>query len=84
MDVNTVVDAPVVHENRFGVSLEHAQKFITAFRSIKIQDRKVTHNYPMTATSASVQAENFMWSILEYKVTEPNVHFQQKSNRSIF
>ena len=68
MAITTIVDAPVLHENRFGVSLEHAQTFIKAFRNINIQDRKVTHHYPMTASSASVQAETFMWSILEYKV----------------
>ena len=68
ISVSTVPTAPVVNENRFGVSLSHAKKFIDAFKNQRVRGYKVCQKYHMTGQSASVHAETFQWNILNAKV----------------
>ena len=55
-------------ENRFGVSLAHANDFVSAFKNQRVLGHKVCNKYPISGRSASVHAETFLWSILNAKV----------------
>ena len=68
VQVCTIPDERPTTENRFGVSLDHAQKFIAAFKNQQIGGYKMCHRYPMTAESASPHADTFAWNLIEYKV----------------
>ena len=56
-------------ENRFGVSLSHGKQFVVALKNLKIKGYKVFRNYSIPAKSASVNAETFLWNVMEYKVS---------------
>ena len=66
--VSTVPTAPVVSENRFGVSLSHAKNFIEAFKNQRVKGYRVCQKWNLTGQSASVHAEAFLWNILNAKV----------------
>ena len=66
--VTTLTEITPTMENRFGVSLEHAKKFITAFKNHKVKGYNVCHKYALTGQSASIHAHTFLWSVLDYKV----------------
>ena len=66
--VTTVTQSKPTMENRFGLSLQHAKDFIQAFKNQQINGYKVCTKYHLEWKSASVHAETFSWSILEYKV----------------
>ena len=68
MDVSTVVDWPASAENRFGVSLAHAKDFIRAYKSVKVNGRRVCQKYPMSSVSSSVHSESFAWTNIENRV----------------
>ena len=68
LQVRSIPDDMPTLENRFGVSKSHALRFITAYKNQQIRGCKVCHRYPMTADSASIHADTFLWNIIDYKV----------------
>ena len=71
--INTVPKHEPIEENRFGVSLEHANAFIAAFKNQKVKGYKVCNRYHMTGQSASIHAETELWNLLNYKVSLYNL-----------
>ena len=68
LQVRSIPDDRPTLENRFGVSREHALRFITAYKNQQIRGYKLCHRYPMTSESASVHADTFLWNVIDYKV----------------
>ena len=67
--VTAVSKSTVTDENRFGVSLAHANAFVTAYKNRRINGYKVCNKYPISGKSASVHAETFLWNVLNSKVS---------------
>ena len=78
--VNTITLTRPTLENRFGVSLAHANKFIAAFKNHKVNGFNVCNKYALTNKTASVHAHTFLWNVLDYKVIPFNKENQQSKS----